>query len=122
MCRQEADGDLLLYASYAADEEFSSALISSEDSYVYIMSVVFSAEIKASLLIKLEPDTRTLIIGIGKSAEFCFRSVCLLWLLYAEFIRKWRKTHVLKLSRTTRSVTRCLLSWKRTGRVVATDR
>jgi len=74
--QEEADGRLLLHASYAANEGFTSVLACSEDTDVFIMSLAFSSEIGASLFMKSGTRTRTKIIDIIKVAASLGPGVC----------------------------------------------
>ena len=74
--QEEADGHLLLHASHAAHEAFNSVLVCSEDTDVFITSLVFSNEIGASLFTKSGTRTRTKVIDKKKSCCFTWsRSV-----------------------------------------------
>lgn len=74
--QEEADGYLLLHASHAANEAFNSVLVCSEDTDVFIMSLVFSHEIGPSLFMKSGTRTRTKVIDITKVAASLGPEVC----------------------------------------------
>lgn len=74
--QQEADGHLLLHASHAANEAFNCVLVCSEDTDVFIMSLVFSNEIGDSLFMKSETRTRTKVMDITKVAASLGPEVC----------------------------------------------
>ena len=74
--QEEADGRLLLHASHAANEGFTSVLVCSEDTDVFIMSLAFTNEIGPSLLMKSGTRTRTKIIDITKVAASPGPGVC----------------------------------------------
>lgn len=75
-CKQEeADGRLLLHASHASKEGYTSVMICSEDTDVFIMSVAVASEIASSLFIKCGSRNRTKIIDVNRVANVCGRDV-----------------------------------------------
>ena len=74
--QEEADGRLLLHASHAANEGFNSVLICSEDTDVFIMSLAFSNEIGAFLLMKSGTRMRTKVVVITKVAASLGLELC----------------------------------------------
>ena len=76
-CQQEeADGRLLLHTFHAANEGYNSVLVCSEDTDVFIMSLVFRNEVGAFLFLKSRSHTRTKIIDITKVAASLGSKVC----------------------------------------------
>lgn len=76
-CKQEeADGRLLLHASHASKEGYTSVMICSEDTDVFIMSVAFASEIPSSLFIKCGSKNRTKVIDVNRVANVCGSDVC----------------------------------------------
>ena len=76
-CKQEeADGRLLLHASHTGKEGYSSVMICSEDTDVFIMSVAFADEIASSLYIKCGGRNRTKVINVNRVANAFGRDVC----------------------------------------------
>ena len=70
LCKQEeADGRLLFHAANAALDGYSSVLICSEDTDVFIMCVSFSTDISVPLFIKSGTRTRTKVINVSKVAS-----------------------------------------------------
>ncbi|KAL9956571.1 hypothetical protein ACROYT_G038064 [Oculina patagonica] len=69
-CKQEeAAGRLLLHASHASKEGYTSVMICSEDTDVFIMSVAVASEIASSLFIKCGSRNRTKIIDVNRGYD-----------------------------------------------------
>ena len=74
--QEEADGHLLLHSSHAANEAFNCVLVCLEDTDIFIMPLVFSNEIGASLFMKSGTRTRIKVIDITKVAASLGPEVC----------------------------------------------
>ena len=74
--QEEADGRLRLHASHADEEGYSSVVICSEDTDVFIMSIAFAEEIPTSLYIKCGTRNRTKVIDINRVANTFGQDVC----------------------------------------------
>ena len=67
---------MLLHASHAGKEGYSSVMICSEDTDVFIMSIAFADEIASSLYIKCGGRNRTKVINVNRVANAFCRDVC----------------------------------------------
>ena len=74
--QEEADGCLLLHAAHATGEGCKAAVISSETTYVFIMCLVLSENIRATLFQKCGTRTRTKILHIENIVATVGRNVC----------------------------------------------
>ena len=74
--QDEADGRLLLHASHAAEAGYEAVMISSNDTDVFVLSIVFCSAVKATLYQRSGTSTRTQLIDIGKVASSLGPSVC----------------------------------------------
>jgi hypothetical protein len=76
-CQQEeADGRLLLHAKHAAQDGYQSAIIASEDTDVFIMSLACSDRIGVPLYQKCGNRTRTRLVDIMKISAIIGINVC----------------------------------------------
>ena len=74
--QEEADGRLLLHAAHAAKEGYTSILLCSEDTIVFILGLAFQNSINASLYQKCGTKICTKVIDIRKIAEHIGTQVC----------------------------------------------
>ena len=63
---EEADGRMLLYTAHAVKDGYSSIIITSEDTYVYVLCLAFSDTIGAPLFQKCRTQTHTRLIDIRR--------------------------------------------------------
>ena len=61
---EEADGRMLLHAAHAVKYGYSSIIITSEDTYVYVLCLAFSDTIGVPLFQKCRTQTHTRLIDI----------------------------------------------------------
>ena len=67
---------MLLHASHAADDGYSSVVICSEDTDVFKIAIAFEDEIGTPLYIKCETKNRMKLIDINKVASAVGQDVC----------------------------------------------
>ena len=64
--QEEADTRILLHAKHASDQGYTSVIVVSEDTDVFVLLIAFAKDIPASLYQKRGTSTRVRYLDIGK--------------------------------------------------------
>ena len=75
--QEEADTRIVLHAKHASDQGYTSVIIVSEDTDVFVLLIAFANEIPASLYQKRGTSTRVRYMDISKPRQ-CLGTSCLI--------------------------------------------